>query len=64
MNCGIKNEKYMEKVIEFYVADSKLNDGEKILIAKTETNEYVVSGDHHFPTYLKEVSKSSDAKSS
>jgi hypothetical protein len=55
----------MIKIKEFFIQESKFNKGLKVLIALDENNKkWVVSGDHHSPTYLVEYEKSSDTKES
>ena len=55
----------MIKIKEFFIQESKFNKGLKVLIALDENaKKWVVSGDHHAPTYLVEYEKSSDTKES
>jgi hypothetical protein len=43
----------MDKVVSFYVEESKRNNGMKILVAVCESGEkYVVAGDHWTPTAM------------
>jgi hypothetical protein len=53
----------MIKIKEFFIQESKYNKGAIVLIALDENNnKWVVSGNHHFPTYLVKYEKSSDTK--
>lgn len=55
----VSNEE--NEVIKFYVRESILNNPLKILIAVCKNGkEYVVAGDHHAATYLKECDNSYD----
>lgn len=61
----MENSKYPQKInlkiSHFHLEESQLNKGNLILVATTVTGKkYVVSGDHHAPTYLVEYEKSSD----
>lgn len=54
----------MEKVKEFFIQESAANKGAQILVAVTESGKkYVVAGEHHHPTYLKEYETSPDVDS-
>lgn len=61
MNKDIEQRAEDMKVKEFTVKESQFNKDSYILIAKTECGkQFVVSGDHHHPTYLRPVEKSVD----
>jgi len=53
----------MIKIKEFFIQESKYNKGLMVMVAVDENaKKWVVSGDHHAPTYLVEYEKSSDTK--
>jgi hypothetical protein len=55
----------MIKIKEFFIQESKYNKGLMVMVAVDENaKKWVVSGDHHAPTYLVEYEKSSDTKES
>ena len=50
------------KVINSYVTESHYNKGMFIMVVECEDGtSYVVSGQHHFPTYLKRTEMSEDS---
>ena len=55
----------MIKIKDFFLEESKFNKGLMVMVAVDENlKKWVVSGDHHAPTYLVEYEKSSDTKES
>jgi len=60
----LKNRQ-MIKIKDFFLEESKFNKGLMVMVAVDENaKKWVVSGDHHAPTYLVEYEKSSDTKES
>lgn len=60
----LKNRQ-MIKIKDFFLEESKFNKGLMVMVAVDENGKkWVVSGDHHAPTYLVEYEKSSDTKES